>query len=128
MTDIDKNKALTNPSSTFDKPADLVTSKQLSPGEKAKALQEWELDARLMDVAIDEGMNKGRTAARGHLEDHAARGQEGAEGPRRKTDSRQGSPDAIHALTVRSWLGARHSSGAHLMIMSATGVARSQQD
>ncbi len=59
MTDIDKNKALTNPSSTFDKPADLVTSKQLSPGEKAKALQEWELDARLMDVAIDEGMNKG---------------------------------------------------------------------
>src|SRR5205809_2039355 len=59
MTDIDKDKAQTNPSSTFDHPDDVVTSKDLNPGEKAKALQEWELDARLMDVAIDEGMNKG---------------------------------------------------------------------
>lgn len=59
LTDIDKNKAQTNPSATFDKPDDVVTSKQLEPGEKAKALQEWELDARLMDVAIDEGMSKG---------------------------------------------------------------------
>ena len=45
MTDIDKDKAQTNPSSTFDKPADVVASKELTPGEKAKALQEWELDA-----------------------------------------------------------------------------------
>ncbi len=62
MNDIDKDKAQTNPSSTFDKPADLVASKELTPGEKAKALQEWELDARLMDVAIDEGMNQGAEA------------------------------------------------------------------
>ena len=59
MSDIDKDKALTNPSSTFDKPDDIVTNTELKPGEKAKALQEWELDARLMDVAIDEGMSKG---------------------------------------------------------------------
>jgi hypothetical protein len=59
LTNIDKDKAQTNPSATFDKPDDVVTSKQLKPGEKEKALQEWELDARLMDVAIDEGMGKG---------------------------------------------------------------------
>ena len=58
MTNIDKDKAQTNPSGAFDKPADVVTSKHLKPGEKEKALQEWELDARLMDVAIDEGMSK----------------------------------------------------------------------
>lgn len=56
MTSIDKDKAKTNPSSVFDKPQDVVTDKELKPGEKAKILQEWELEARLMDVAIDEGM------------------------------------------------------------------------
>jgi hypothetical protein len=59
LTNIDKDKAQTNPGGTFDKPDDVVTSKHLKPGEKEKALQEWELDARLMDVAIDEGMSKG---------------------------------------------------------------------
>ena len=58
MTNIDKEKAQTNPSAAFDKPADVVTTKQLKPDEKEKALQDWELDARLMDVAIDEGMSK----------------------------------------------------------------------
>jgi hypothetical protein len=56
LTSIDKNKAKTNPSAVFDKPADVVTDKELQPAEKAKILQEWELEARLMDVAIDEGM------------------------------------------------------------------------
>lgn len=56
MTSIDKDKARTNPSSVFDKPQDVVTDKELQPGEKVKILQEWELEARLMDVAIDEGM------------------------------------------------------------------------
>jgi hypothetical protein len=55
---IDKDKAKTNPSSVFDTPDDVVTNRELQPGEKAKILQEWELDARLMDVAIDEGMTK----------------------------------------------------------------------
>jgi hypothetical protein len=53
---IDKDKAKTNPSSVFDTPDDVVTNRDLQPGEKTKILQEWELDARLMDVAIDEGM------------------------------------------------------------------------
>jgi hypothetical protein len=56
LTNIDKDKAKTNPSSVFDKPQDVVTDKELQPGEKVKILQEWELEARLMDVAIDEGM------------------------------------------------------------------------
>jgi hypothetical protein len=58
LTSIDKDKAKTNPSSVFDKPDDVVTDKELQPGEKAKILQEWELEARLMDVAIDEGMTR----------------------------------------------------------------------
>ena len=58
LASIDKDKAKTNPSSVFDKPDDVVTHKELQPGEKATILREWELDARLMDVAIDEGMTK----------------------------------------------------------------------
>lgn len=56
MSSIDKDKAKTNPSSVFDKPDDVVTDKDLKPAEKAAILQEWELEARLTDVAIDEGM------------------------------------------------------------------------
>ena len=56
MASIDKEKAKTNLSSVFGKPDDVVTDKELQPGEKATILQEWELEARLMDVAIDEGM------------------------------------------------------------------------
>ena len=58
MASIDKEKAKTNPGSVFDKPEDVVTNKDLQPGEKVKVLQEWELEARLIDVAIDEGMTK----------------------------------------------------------------------
>jgi len=58
LASIDKEKAKTNPSSVFDKPEDVVTNKDLQPGEKVKVLQEWELEARLIDVAIDEGMSK----------------------------------------------------------------------
>lgn len=67
MTTIDKDKAQSNPSSAFDKPADVVTDKTLRPAEKAKALQEWELDARLMDAATDEGMAKEPTPAKKNL-------------------------------------------------------------
>jgi hypothetical protein len=56
LTSIDKDKAKTNPSSVFDKPADVVSHTELQPAEKAAILQEWELEARLTDVAIDEGM------------------------------------------------------------------------
>ena len=58
MDALDKKKAQTNPSSVFKKPADLVANKELNSTEKSKALQEWELDARLQEVATEEGMNK----------------------------------------------------------------------
>jgi hypothetical protein len=56
LASIDKDKAKTDPSSVFDRPDDVVAHKELESGEKAAILREWELDARLMDVAIDEGM------------------------------------------------------------------------
>ena len=60
LTSIDKDKAKTNPSSVFDKPDDVVSHTELQAAEKVAILQEWELEARLTDVAIDEGMtNKG---------------------------------------------------------------------
>jgi hypothetical protein len=58
MDTLDKDKAQTNPSTVFDKPADVVANKELSTKEKTKVLQEWELDARLLEVATEEGMNK----------------------------------------------------------------------
>ena len=58
MAEIDKDKAKTNPAAVFDKPADVVASKELALGEKTKILQEWELDARLQDAAADEGMTR----------------------------------------------------------------------
>lgn len=58
MDEIDKEKAKTNPAAVFDKPADVAANKDLKPGEKAKILQEWELDARLQDVAAEEGMTR----------------------------------------------------------------------
>lgn len=58
MDEIDKDKAKTNPAAVFDKPADVAASKELAPAEKAKILQEWELDARLQDAAADEGMTR----------------------------------------------------------------------
>ena len=59
MAEIDKKEALVNPSKEFDKPKDVVESKDLSRDEKKKALEQWEIDARLMQVASEEGMTGG---------------------------------------------------------------------
>ena len=40
----------------YDKPADIAADKNLSPGEKAKALSNWEQDARQLLTASNEGM------------------------------------------------------------------------
>ncbi len=58
MDDLDKDNAQANPASVFDKPADVVVAKELTSKEKSKVLQEWELDARLLEVATEEGLNK----------------------------------------------------------------------
>lgn len=55
----DKKKALTNPSSVFKHPADVVSCKDLDKNEKAAILKQWELDARLLQVATEEGMTEG---------------------------------------------------------------------
>ena len=46
-------------SKEFDKPKDVVESSELSRDEKKKALEQWEIDARLMQVASEEGMTGG---------------------------------------------------------------------
>lgn len=55
----DLNKALTNPSSIFRHPADVVDSRELGTSDKTRILKQWELDARLLQVAAEEGMNDG---------------------------------------------------------------------
>ena len=45
-----------NPATHYDKPADIAADKKLSPGEKSKALNNWEQDARQLLTASNEGM------------------------------------------------------------------------
>jgi hypothetical protein len=45
-----------NPETHYDKPADIVADKKLSPDEKSKALSNWEQDARQLLTASNEGM------------------------------------------------------------------------
>lgn len=59
MVEIDKKEALVNPSKEFERPKDVVESRELSRDEKKKALEQWEIDARLMQVASEEGMTGG---------------------------------------------------------------------
>ena len=59
MTSEDRKKALTNPSSIFRHPADVVDNREFDTMEKTKILKQWELDARLLQVASEEGMNDG---------------------------------------------------------------------
>jgi hypothetical protein len=59
MKDEDRKKALTNPSSVFRHPADVVDSVELDRADKTKILKQWELDARLLQVATEEGMSGG---------------------------------------------------------------------
>ena len=55
----DKKKALTSPSSVFKHPADVVACGDLTKAEKTAILKQWELDARLLQVATEEGMSEG---------------------------------------------------------------------
>ncbi len=84
---LDKDKALTNPSSVFDRPSEVVANKELSHDEKTTVLQEWELEARQLEVATEEGMSSKRTKPSVLPEVKAAQRKIGAE----PTDS-DGSP------------------------------------
>lgn len=54
-----EEKALTNPSSVFKVPLDVASCAEFSRKEKAEILKQWELDARLLQVATEEGMSEG---------------------------------------------------------------------
>ena len=51
-----KNEKLERPATTYDKPQEIVTDKELSHQEKKEALNTWEQDARQMMTASNEGM------------------------------------------------------------------------
>ena len=55
----DKKKALTSPSSVFKHPGEVVACGDLSKAEKTAILKQWEVDARLLQVATEEGMSEG---------------------------------------------------------------------
>jgi hypothetical protein len=55
----DKKKALTSPSGVFKTPEEVIACKDLSREEKTAILKQWELDARLLQVASEEGMTEG---------------------------------------------------------------------
>lgn len=49
-------KVLDDVSREFDRPQDILASTDLSPEQKIKLLQEWEIDLRELQVASDENM------------------------------------------------------------------------
>jgi hypothetical protein len=51
-----KNEKMVSPATTYDKPHDIVTDKELSHDEKTEALNTWEQDARQLMTASNEGM------------------------------------------------------------------------
>jgi hypothetical protein len=55
----EKAKALTSPSSIFKHPGDVVAQSDLSHADKTAILKQWELDARLLQLATEEGMGEG---------------------------------------------------------------------
>ena len=50
---------IARPEDHFKKPADVAKDPKLSDQQKAKALDNWELNERLIQVAADEGMTGG---------------------------------------------------------------------
>jgi hypothetical protein len=59
LTRQEKSRARTTPTSQFKTPAEVVSSVDLSKAEKAAVLKQWEIDARLLQVASEEGMTGG---------------------------------------------------------------------
>jgi len=59
LTTHDKAKALTTPTSVFKSPEEVVSCVDLSKAEKTAVLKQWEIDARLLQVASEEGMTGG---------------------------------------------------------------------
>lgn len=58
---MDMEKALLDPASVFEAPADICDDPALSTDEKVRILRRWEYDARELQVADEENMAGDRT-------------------------------------------------------------------
>jgi hypothetical protein len=58
MSDSQVKSPTATPTKMFDRPADVLNAK-LSHAEKVAVLKQWELDARLLQTASEEGMSGG---------------------------------------------------------------------
>ena len=54
---MDYEKAKLNPAAVFKTPQEVVSSQELLRDQKIQILQQWEQDARLMEVAEEESMS-----------------------------------------------------------------------
>ena len=54
---MDYEKARLNPAAVFKTPQEVVSSQELLRDQKIQILQQWEQDARLMEVAEEESMS-----------------------------------------------------------------------
>lgn len=58
-TSIDLTAILIDPSAIYDEPADVVRDARLSDADKRRILEAWQIDARELQVAEEEGMAGG---------------------------------------------------------------------
>jgi len=64
---LDVSAALTNPSKFFEKPQDVLVHPGLSRDTKLEILRQWEVDARLLQVAEEENMTDGESSHLGSI-------------------------------------------------------------
>ncbi len=57
---VDVKQALLNPSAVFNRPEEVVDSKELTRDQKIEILKRWEYDARELQVADEESMTAPR--------------------------------------------------------------------
>jgi hypothetical protein len=58
---VDVSAAATNPSKFFKTPQDVLNQSWLTREDKLKILRQWEVDARLLEVAEEENMGDGES-------------------------------------------------------------------
>lgn len=59
MTRKMSKEAIAPPTKAFTHPSEVVSSAELSLADRVRVLKQWELDARLLQVASEEGMSGG---------------------------------------------------------------------
>jgi hypothetical protein len=64
---IDVTMAAINPSKYFASPQEVLTHPELTREHKLKILRQWEVDARLLQVAEEENMSEGESSHLGSV-------------------------------------------------------------